>query len=533
MLDIPEGNYMFKNEPLIDFAVQKNRESFSAALDEFEKKRAEKLLFACPLIDGKEIHEGRKITRVDPSAIDIQIGNCVYATSAHADKALASVSHGFSSWRKTSVQNRAAIVRRAAQLMREKKLSLSALIIREAGKPWREADADVAEAIDFCEYYAGEIERIAPPKKTMEVPGEDNLYLYEPRGVAVVISPWNFPLAIACGMTVAALVAGNTVILKPAEQTSHIGYAFANILLESGVPGDAFAFLPGEGEEIGRFLVKDTRVHLIAFTGSRSVGLEILSEAAKVHPGQEHIKKVILELGGKNAIIVDEDADLDEAVKGVLQSAFGYSGQKCSACSRVIVVGEAYETFLARLKDAAGDIISGEAREAHTFLGPVIDEEARARIVRTVVEAEKHATVLFKGEVSSDGFFVPPVIFRDVDTALSLWKEEIFGPVVAIRKVATFEEAVATATNSAYALTGGVFSRSPKNIEHARKEFLVGNLYLNRGCTGALVCRQPFGGFKMSGIGSKAGGSDYLLQFVEPRTITENTMRRGFTPETK
>jgi RHH-type proline utilization regulon transcriptional repressor/proline dehydrogenase/delta 1-pyrroline-5-carboxylate dehydrogenase len=331
-------------------------------------------------------------------------------------------------------------------------------------------------------------------------------------------------------MVVAALVTGNVTVLKPSEQTSLVAAEFAKILLDSGVPGKAFAFLPGRGEIIGRELVNSSKTDMICFTGSKAVGLEIISKAAIVHPGQKSIKRFIAELGGKNAIIVDEDADLDEAVKGVIYSAFGFAGQKCSACSRVIAVGDSYETFITRLCEAASDLICGDAKNPATLVGPVIDKETHKRINETIAKAEKNNRLAFRGKETPNGYFVTPTIFRDVETTSDLWCEEIFGPVLACRKAATFEEALEVANQSQYALTGGLFSRSPKNIAVAREEFRVGNLYINRGCTGALVCRQPFGGFRMSGVGSKAGGPDYLIQFMEPRTISENTMRRGFAP---
>jgi RHH-type proline utilization regulon transcriptional repressor/proline dehydrogenase/delta 1-pyrroline-5-carboxylate dehydrogenase len=422
-----------------------------------------------------------------------------------------------------------------ADLMRHKRAFLSALIIREVGKPWRDADADVAEAIDFCQYYALEMLRLGTPRLTEKVMGEENLYFYQPRGVTVVISPWNFPLAITCGMAVAALVAGNTVVLKPAEQASITAYEFSKLVLEAGFPPSTFAFLPSRGEDVGRHLVAHPHVALIAFTGSRAVGLEIMRTASSVVPGQPTIKRVIAELGGKNAIIVDDDADFDDAIRGVVNSAFGYAGQKCSACSRLIVVKDAYEPFLSRLAAATHDIIVGEAASPASLLGPVIDEEARNRIVDTVQRGKGELNVLAQTalphELLSRGTFVAPTIFRDVPTDHPIWNEEIFGPVLACTRAASFEEALKLATTSDYALTGGVFSRHPRHVALAREEFRVGNLYINRGITGALVGRQPFGGFHFSGIGSKAGGPDYLLQFMEPRVVTENTMRRGFAPD--
>jgi RHH-type proline utilization regulon transcriptional repressor/proline dehydrogenase/delta 1-pyrroline-5-carboxylate dehydrogenase len=418
--------------------------------------------------------------------------------------------------------------------MHDRSAALAALIIREAGKPWREADADVAEAIDFCRYYADEVERMWQARRTDTVLGEDNTYFYQPRGVVAVISPWNFPLAIACGMTVAALVTGNTVVLKPAEQTSLIASELAKILYEAGVSPAAFALLPGVGEVVGRALVTHPDVVLTVFTGSRPVGLEIIEASAAVQIGQRGIKRVIAELGGKNAIIVDSDADVDDAIRGVLTSAFGFAGQKCSACSRLIVVGGAYEPFLQRLASATRDLIIGAAQDPASFLGPVIDRESCSRI-KSLIENGNAVPLLCRAELptalADQGCFVAPTIFRDVPRDHTLWRDEIFGPVLCCTQAASFEEALEIAGDSDYALTGGVFSRHPQNVALARRDFKVGNLYINRSITGALVGRQPFGGFNFSGIGSKAGGPDYLLQFVEPRVVTENTMRRGFTPD--
>jgi RHH-type proline utilization regulon transcriptional repressor/proline dehydrogenase/delta 1-pyrroline-5-carboxylate dehydrogenase len=336
-------------------------------------------------------------------------------------------------------------------------------------------------------------------------------------------------------MTVAALVTGNTVVLKPAEQTGLIASELAKILYQAGTPADALSFLPGTGESVGRALVNHPDVAMVVFTGSRAVGLEIIEEAAHTHAGQRGIKRVVAELGGKNAIIVDEDADSDDAIRGVLSSAFSFAGQKCSACSRLIVVGASYDSFLDRLTQAARDLIVGDAADPSSFLGPVIDRESQNRILATISSAAQDLRMLgqtpIPAQCAERGFFVPPTLFRDVPTSHTLWRDEIFGPVVACAKASSFDEALQMATASEYALTGGIFSRHPHNIALAKRRFKVGNLYINRGITGALVGRQPFGGFCFSGIGSKAGGPDYLLQFCEPRVVTENTMRRGFTPD--
>ncbi len=525
---------VFQNEPLKDFSIQTNRSTLRAALADLDNRIRAGGLTASPIINGHEERVGSPISAFDPSAHSVRIGEVYYASRELASRALSSCSLGFRAWRATPPQQRASTTRKLAALLRQHSPFLTALIIREAGKTWREADADVAEAIDFCEFYASEMLRLGEPYRTQHVLGEDNFYLYQPRGVVAVIAPWNFPLAIACGMTVAALVSGNTVVLKPSEQTSLIAYEFARLVFEAGFPAATFAFLPGRGEDIGRFMVEAPETAMIVFTGSRPVGLEIIKSAATIAPGQKGIKRVVAELGGKNAIIIDEDADFDDAIRGVLQAAFGFAGQKCSACSRLIIVGGAYEEFLKRLASATADLIIGPASDPASFYGPVIDRESFERILGVIQDARSlHVLVQapIPEEVGSSGWYVPATIFRDTPLEHPIWRDEIFGPVLACARARTFEEALDMANECEYALTGGVFSRNPQHLAMARSNFEVGNLYINRSITGALVCRQPFGGFKFSGVGSKAGGRDYLLQFMEPRTITENTMRRGFTPD--
>jgi RHH-type proline utilization regulon transcriptional repressor/proline dehydrogenase/delta 1-pyrroline-5-carboxylate dehydrogenase len=403
----------------------------------------------------------------------------------------------------------------------------------EVGKTWREADADVTETIDYLEFYGRELLRLDRPRHLYPIPGETNEYFYQPRGVVVVIPPWNFPMAILTGMTAAALVTGNTVVLKPAIQSPVIAARLVELFSEAGVPHGVLNFLPGPGTEIGEFLVAHPHVHMIAFTGSRAVGCRINARAAELQEGQDHLKRVLAEMGGKNAILVDEDADLDEAVAGVTASAFGYAGQKCSACSRAIVHKAIYDAFLARLVEAARSLRVGPPEDPGSYLGPVIDATAQRRIRDYIEIGKQEGRLVLNTDVSAlgDGYFVGPTIFADVPPLARIAQEEIFGPVLAVMKVNSFEEGLAVAMNTPYALTGGVYSRSPAHLAQARREFRVGNLYLNRKCTGAIVGRQPFGGFKMSGIGSKAGGPDYLLQFLEPRTVTENTVRHGFAPD--
>ena len=415
------------------------------------------------------------------------------------------------------------------RLMETRRHELAAWICLEVGKVLREADGEVSEAIDFCRYYADEMERL-DQGYSYDIAGETNRYIYQPRGVAVVISPWNFPLAIATGMTVAALVAGNCTLLKPAETSSVIAAKLAEILVEAGIPKGVFQYVPGKGSEVGAYLVKHPGVHLIAFTGSREVGCRIYADAAVVQPGQKHLKRVIAEMGGKNAIIVDDSADLDQAVEGVVKSAFGYSGQKCSACSRVIVLDSVYDNFVERLVEATRSLKVGPTDDPSTTVGPVIDATARDRILDYIEKGSAEAEVALSMPVPESGYFISPTVFMAVSADAVIAQSEIFGPVVAVIRVADFEEALRVANGTDYALTGGLYSRTPDRIEQASAEFEVGNLYINRTITGALVSRQPFGGFKLSGVGSKAGGPDYLLQFLEPRTITENIQRQGFAP---
>jgi RHH-type proline utilization regulon transcriptional repressor/proline dehydrogenase/delta 1-pyrroline-5-carboxylate dehydrogenase len=417
-----------------------------------------------------------------------------------------------------------------ADILKARRFELAAQQVLEVGKNWSEADGDVAEAIDFCRYYARDMKRISKPQRVGHAPGEVSYYHYQPRGVTLVIAPWNFPLAILAGMTVAAAVTGNTVIMKPAEQSSIVAAGFMEVLKEAGFPSGVVNFLPGLGEEVGEYLVNRPEIAMIAFTGSREVGLHILERASRLQPGQTHVKRCIIEMGGKNAIIVDSDADLDEAVIGVMYSAFGFQGQKCSACSRVIVMEEIYDRFLERLVEATRSLRIAPSENPDSYLGAVVDEAAQKKILNTIEENKKIFEVVYQGEVPSEGYFVPPTIFGNVDSKSRLAQEEIFGPVLAVLKARDINHALEIANGTPFGLTGGLYSRSPAHIEKVKEEMNVGNFYVNRQITGALVDRHPFGGFKLSGVGSKTGGPDYLLQFVEPRVVTENTLRRGFAP---
>ncbi len=528
----PEEDPMepFVSEPLSDFARADARQSMQDAL------AAVRAHFGAtyPLvIDGKPVETPEREDSVNPSAGAEVVGHVCLGGAEHLEAAVQAAHRAFESWRLRSVDERAGLVRRLGGILRQRRFELAAWIILEVGKTWREADADVAEAIDFCEFYAREMQRLADRPRRRDFPGEENAYVYQPRGVAAVIAPWNFPLAILAGMTTAALVAGNTVVMKPAEQSSVVGAMLMRACEAAGFPPGVVNYLPGRGETVGAGLVSHPQVQIIAFTGSREVGLKLYQEGSRWRPGQPGLKRVIAEMGGKNAIIIDSDADLDEAVAGVAASAFGYCGQKCSACSRVIVLDDVADTFVHRLIETTRSLPTGPADQSGTIVGPVIDADSRAKSLRYIGRGEREAKLVYHaelGELEGRGFFVPPTLFDHVPPGSSIAQEEIFGPVVAIIRAATFEEALAIANGTEYALTGGLYSRSPVHIEQARRHFNVGNLYINRSITGAIVDRQPFGGFKMSGIGSKAGGPDYLLQFLEPKTITENTMRHGFAP---
>jgi RHH-type proline utilization regulon transcriptional repressor/proline dehydrogenase/delta 1-pyrroline-5-carboxylate dehydrogenase len=516
-------------EPLTDFSRAEARRLMSSAIDQVAHQLGTTYP---PVINNQPVSTTAFFDSVNPSHKRQVVGRCGKATPDQARQAVGAAVTAFPAWRDTDPARRAQYLFDAAQVIRRRRFEMAAWQVHECGKQWREADADVAETIDYCDFYAHEMLRLARPR-LRNVAGEDNCYFYDPRGVAVVIAPWNFPLAILAGMTTAALVTGNTVVMKPAEQSSVIGAKLMEVFQEVGLPPGVVHYLPGVGEEIGPVLVDHPEVALIAFTGSRAVGLHINASAAQMHPGQRQVKRVIAEMGGKNAIIVDDDADMDEAVHGVVESAFGYAGQKCSACSRAIVLEPAHDAFLARLVEATRSLTIGPAEEPGFFLGPVIDEDAFHRLSGAIEKGKAEARLAFAGDVGAlagEGYYIAPHVFADVGPHTSLATQEFFGPILAVLRARDLDHALEIANGTEYALTGGLYSRSPANINRVKREFRVGNLYINRKITGALVDRQPFGGFKMSGIGSKAGGPDYLLQFVLPRTITENTLRRGFAP---
>lgn len=517
---------VFPNSADTDYSVIFLREKAQKALQSVRQQLGKSYL---PLINGEYQNTTQSVDSVNPSNPSEIIGKIGLISIEQAENAIRAAKAAFPLWRKTPVKERAAILRKAADIMENRRAELSAWMVLEVGKPVRECDAEVSEAIDFCRYYASEMERLEAGY-IYDVPGETNRYTYQPRGISLIISPWNFPLAIPVGMTVASLVAGNCTLLKPAEVSSIIAAKITDILVEAGIPAGVFQFVPGKGSSVGAYMVKHPDVQMITFTGSQEVGCRIYADAAILHPGQKHLKRVIAEMGGKNAIIVDESADLDQAVAGVVYSAFGYSGQKCSACSRVVVLEPVYNTFVERLVEATRSLNVGAAELPSTQVGPVIDGLARDRIRDYITKGKIEAELALEMPAPDTGYFIGPVIFTNVSPKGIIAQEEIFGPVLSVMKAKNFDEAIAIANGTNFALTGGLYSRTPSHIEKAQDDFEVGNLYINRGITGAIVARQAFGGFKLSGVGSKAGGPDYLLQFLEPRSITENVQRQGFAP---
>ena len=516
----------FANAPDSDYAQGEIRDRAWQTVSQLRQQLGQSYQ---PWINGEFVSTQATAQSLNPSNPEEVVGTVGLISIEQADEAVATAKAAFSAWRQTPVAERAGILRKAAELMEQRRHELNAWMVLEVGKPLRECDGEVSEAIDFCRYYASEMERLQE-ETVYDIPGETNRYHYQPRGISLIISPWNFPLAIPTGMTVASLVAGNCTLLKPAEVSSVIAAKLAQILIEAGIPKGVFQFIPGKGSTVGAHLVKHPDVQMITFTGSQEVGCQIYRDAALLQPGQKHLKRVIAEMGGKNGIIIDESADLDQAVAGVVQSAFGYSGQKCSACSRVIVLESVYETFVERLTEAVRSLNVGDASKPGTQVGPVIDAKAQQRIREYIAQGKQEGTVAVELASPEPGYFVGPVVITEVAPDATIAQEEIFGPVLAVLKVANFDEALTVANGTDYALTGGIYSRTPSHIDRAMAEFEVGNLYVNRGITGAIVSRQPFGGFKLSGVGSKAGGPDYLLQFLEPRTITENIQRHGFAP---
>ncbi|WP_298271135.1 L-glutamate gamma-semialdehyde dehydrogenase [Geobacter sp.] len=524
----PGGLPPFRNEPLVDFTKKEHRAAFPQAIAAVRKQLGR----TYPLfIGGEEVTTGGPAPSVNPANPAEIVGTVCQAGVEEVKKAVAAAKGAFPAWRDTDPRTRAEYLVRAAAAARARIFELSAWQVLEIGKQWDQAYADVAEAIDFLEYYAREMVRLGTPRRLGHAPGELNHHFYEPRGVTAVIAPWNFPLAISCGMAAAAIVTGNCVVFKPSGLTPVIGHHLVELFREAGLPPGVFNYTPGRSSVMGDFLVDHPDVSLIAFTGSLETGLRIIERGARVHPGQANVKRVVCEMGGKNAIIIDDDADLDEAVPQVLSSAFGFQGQKCSACSRVIVLEGVYDRFVERLVAMARATRVGPAEDPACYMGAVADGTLRRKILEYVGIGRKEGHLLYESPVpAGEGYYVPMTIIGGIRPEHRIAQEEIFGPVLAVMQAKEFDQAIEWANSTRFALTGGLFSRSPAHLEKARREFRVGNLYLDRGVTGALVGRQPFGGSRMSGVGTKAGGADYLLHFMDPRVVTENTMRRGFAP---
>ena len=484
------------------------------------------------VIGGQRVSTGALIASVDPARPSVVVARSAACGVAEADEAVAGCQAAWPRWRDTAAGERAAVLFRAAEWLRSRRMELAALEVFEAGKPWADADADVCEAIDFCEYYGRQMHRLDRGGDVQSPPGEANTLHYQARGVGAVIAPWNFPLAIPAGMVSAGLVTGNAVCFKPAEQTPTIAYRLVEAFTAAGLPEGVLAFLPGYGESVGARLVEHPGISFVAFTGSKAVGLGIVETAARSQPGQAHVKRVVAEMGGKNPLIVDADADLDEAVPAIVASAFGYSGQKCSALSRLVVLDAVYEELMDRLIGATAVLRIGHPSSEGVDIGPLIDPEAHQRVHRyRELAATEGRVVLRRDDAPDEGWFAGPMIVDSVSPSARLAREEIFGPLLCVFRATDLDEAIALANDTEYALTGGAFSRSPATIRRVATELRAGNVYINRGITGAVVGRQPFGGFGLSGVGSKAGGPDYLLQYVDPRAVTENTLRQGFAPE--
>jgi RHH-type proline utilization regulon transcriptional repressor/proline dehydrogenase/delta 1-pyrroline-5-carboxylate dehydrogenase len=513
----------FANEPVLEL----RRSAVRAQLDDAMDRLSRRLPLRVPVMIGRDERAGAELVSTDPGDPERVVAVATRGGEADVAAAVAEAERALHAWRAAGARERAAALRRAAAWLRERRVEIAALEVRECAKPWPEADGDVCEAIDFLEYYArGAIELEAGPE-LLQVPGERNEMHYAPRGVTAVIAPWNFPLAIPCGMTAAALATGNPVVLKPAEQSPGCALMLVQALRAGGVPPSAISLLPGEGD-VGAALVAHPRVQTIAFTGSLPVGVEINRTASTIASGQRHIKRVVSELGGKNCVIVDSDADLDDAVPAIVSSAFVYAGQKCSAAARVLVHEAIADQLIERVAGAARVLVVGQAEQLGTDVPPVIEQSAQQRVDRYAALAREQGEIVARVESVPDrGWFCPPTVVAGLPRDSPVLNEEIFGPLLAIDRVANVEDACDVVDALPYALTGGLFARDPGVVRYVRERSPVGNLYVNRGITGAMVGRQPFGGNRLSGTGSKAGGPDYLRQFAEPHVVTENTMRHG------
>jgi 1-pyrroline-5-carboxylate dehydrogenase len=509
----------FRNEPFTDFSVDSNARAFRAALAAVEKRLPIK---GKNRIGGKDFGAPKDFESLNPSDFKQVIGRFPEGSAADASRAVDAATKAFPGWSRTPHAERSALVLRIASILRRRKHEFSAMMVLEESKSWAEADGDTAEAIDFCEFYAREMERLALPQPLTPYPGEYNELEHIPLGVAVVIPPWNFPLAILTGMTTAALVAGNTVVLKPSSDAAGIASMFLDACDEAGVPDGVLNFLTGGGAIVGNALVEHPKTRLIAFTGSRDVGLQVSEKAGRVIPGQIWIKRAILEMGGKDFILVDETADVEDAANGIVAAAFGFQGQKCSACSRLIVHQKVHKDLLERVVAKTKALSVGDVRDPKNTVGAVINARAHKKILEYAALGKKEGRVVAGGKAGpKQGYFVMPTVIDGVKPKARLACEEIFGPVLSVLKVRSFEEGIEVANDSEYGLTGSLYSRVRERLERGKRELHVGNLYLNRKCTGALVGVHPFGGFNMSGTDSKAGGREYLYLFTQQKAISE------------
>jgi 1-pyrroline-5-carboxylate dehydrogenase len=514
----PEGE--FTNEPFVNFADPDNARAMRAALDHVAQQLGREYDL---IIGGHRERTAEKITSINPARPAQVVGVHQKAGSEHAKEAMDAAQRAFHTWSRVPVNVRASLLLNAAAIIRDRKFEFAAWLTYEVGKNWAEADADVAETIDFLEFYAREALRLSQSTTPIQLPGERNRLLYIPLGVGAVIPPWNFPFAIMAGMTAAAIVTGNTVILKPSSDSPTIAAQFMEVLEEAGIPAGVVNFCPGSGATFGNSIVEDPKTRFIAFTGSKPVGLDIHERAAKTQPGQIWIKRTVLEMGGKDSILVCADADIDVAADGVVASAFGFSGQKCSACSRAIIEAPVYDAFVDKVRERVARLSVGDPAE-NPNMGPVVNASAFKSILGYIEKGKQEGRLISGGaavETEAGGYFLQPTVIADVDPEAVISQEEIFGPVLALIKVESYEEGLAVANNTEFGLTGAIYTSDRDRLDHASAEFHVGNLYLNRKCTGAMVGAHPFGGFNMSGTDSKAGGPDYLLLFTQAKSVAE------------
>jgi 1-pyrroline-5-carboxylate dehydrogenase len=510
----------FKNEALTDFTKPANRKAMEKALAKVKKMLGKEYPI---VIGGEEILTENKFNSTNPSRPSEVIGTFQKADARLADKAIEAAAAKFEEWKWVDAKKRAEYLFKAAKIMRKRKHEFSAVMVYEVGKTWPEADADTAEAIDFMEFYAREMLRYAAKQPVTKIPGEKNEVVYIPLGVGVIVPPWNFALAILTGMSSAAIVAGNTIVLKPSSDSPMTGWMYFNLMREVGLPAGVINFVSGPGGSFGDAIVAHPKTRFVSFTGSKEVGIHINELAAKVQPGQKWLKRVVAEMGGKDSIVVDDQTNLEAAAQAAVVSAFGFQGQKCSAASRAIVVEKVYDKFVELVKEKASKVKVGPSDEQGNYMGPVVNESSQRKILAYIEKGIQEGGRLIAGgmQVPGDGYFVAATVIADVDPKATISQEEIFGPVLAIIKAKNFDHALEIANNTEFGLTGGVWTRNRKKIEKAKKVFHVGNFYINRKITGAMVGAHPFGGFNMSGTDSKAGGRDYLLLMMQAKSIAE------------